>query len=236
MKFVHSEIIDLIREHWLSNVAHNLSNPLFAARGYLRMVLAARGRELSADDFRYLALALENIDNIVFQVRRLENFPAMRDFEFTSFCIRDLIRDVLENTRSSFANRNIRLKECLPPSSAVTIGDRAKVYLALKQFMSAAASFAIPDGILDVSVRQTEGSIAVVLNADSAGSLADLPPDIADAAGLWQLNGGQVHTYRTANRYSLTCELPLIQFSENRQYLSRRAQINEELNDLDSGR
>jgi len=214
MKAVHSEIIDSIREHWLSNVAHNLSNPLFAARGYVRMVLQTRGSELSEDDRQYLKLALENIDKLVSQVRRLEACPAIRDFEFTSFCIRDLLEEILEKMRPSLAGENIRVKECLPAGSATTIGDRAKVCQALEEFLVAAARFAIPDGVLDVSVRETNRSIAVVLNGDSASRRMDVSPDITGAAGLWELHGGHIRTCRTDNGYSLTCELPVIHLSQ----------------------
>lgn len=214
MRVVQSEIIDLIREHWLSNVAHNLSNPIFAARGYIRMVLRAADSELSEGDRHYLTLALDNIDKLFSQVRALEAFPAIRDFEFTSFCVRDLLREILEQMAPSLADKNTRLNQFFPAGSANTIGDRTKVRLALEEFLAAAARFAIPDGALDVSVRQTNGLIAVVLNADSASRPPEAAPDIAGAAGLWQLHGGYVRTCRTDKGYSLTCELPVIHFSE----------------------
>src|SRR5258707_277046 len=54
------QILDRLRSHWLSTLAHDLSNPLFVARGYTRLALeenekimlrfsAARGPEASRE-------------------------------------------------------------------------------------------------------------------------------------------------------------------------------------------
>ena len=210
---VRLQIVASIREQWLSNLAHSLSNPLFAARGYIRM-LQQNGRGFSEADKRYLGLALDNVDKLVPLVRGLELFSEFHELEFTSFGIRELLQEAAEHLRRSPGNGNLEVKEHLSPNSAVTIGDRAKLHTALEGFLTAAAWFAMPDGVLDISANEAGGRIAVQLTAGPERPGSGSEPDLAAAIRLWQLHGGRVSTSRTDKGYSLTCELPLIEFPQ----------------------
>jgi signal transduction histidine kinase len=202
----HWEIVALIREHWVSNLAHSLSNPLFAARGYIRMLLQSCNSGLSETEMRYLGLALENIEKLVFQVRGMEVFPEIRDLEFTCFSMQSLLQEVVEEMRRSPAN--VEVRECLSVESATTIGDRAKLRKALECFVASTARFAAPDGALSISARHAGDRISVQLTAGP--DCSDLQPDLGIASRLWQLHGGRVCTDRSGNAFSLVCELPLI--------------------------
>lgn len=208
------EIFALIRQHWLSNLAHNLSNPLFAARGYIRMLLQNSGAGLSEPAKRYLGLALDNIDRLVLLVRGMESFPELSDLEFTSFSVHDLLQEAVEKVRRSPANRTVEVKERFSMESASTIGDYAKLRMALEEFVAAAARFAAPDGVIDISAHEADGRIAVQLTAGPVRPGADLPADLSTASGLWQLHGGRVYSSHSEKGYSLTCELPLIHFPQ----------------------
>ncbi len=217
----HSEIVAFIREHWLSNLAHNLSSPLSAARGYIRMILRNGCSDFSEADKRYLTRALDNLDKLVLQVRGLESWPDIQDLEFTSFRLGDLLQEVLETFRPSLAGNNTKVRERFRDGSAIMIGDRAKLRMALESFFDAAARFAIPNGVLGISACEKNGLIAIRLNADSAHPCAVLQPDLTTAARLWHVHGGHFCTSHTDNSYSLTCELPVIDFLQPQVLLSR---------------
>ena len=206
------EIIALIRERWLSNLAHSLSNPLFAARGYIRMLLQSSSTGLPEAEMRYLGLALDNIDRLVLLVRGLESFPELSDLDFTSINVQDLVQEAVRKVRLTSANGNVEVRECLSVASASTIGDHAKLRMALDAFCAAAVRFAVPDGVIDISAHEADGCVAVRLTAGPDRPGSDLQPDLSTALRLWQLHGGSVHTNHSDKGYSLTCELPLIQF------------------------
>lgn len=215
-----SEVVAVIREHWLSNLAHSLSSPLSAARGYIRMIQSGCAH-FSDTDQRYLTKALDNLDKLVPLVRSLESYADVQDLDFTSFQVGDLLEEVLEKMRPSLIGQNMELRKSLRTESAATIGDRVKLSAALKDFLAAAAGFAIPDGVLDISASERDGRFAMQLNADSAHSCSATQPDLTAAARLWRLHGGRFSAGPTGNGYSLTCELPLIDFLRQQMPLSK---------------
>ena len=222
---VRLQIVASIREHWLSNLAHSLSNPLFAARGYMRMLLRNAGCGLSDTDKRYLTLAMDNVDKLVFLVRGMELFPEFHEMEFTSFRPRELVQEVVEKMRHSPVNRNVEIREHFSGESATTIGDRAKLGSAMEDFLAAAARFAAPEGVLEVSAYEADCRLALQVVAGPARSCSETEPDLAGATRLWQLHGGRVCTGSTDDGYSLTCELPLIHFPRQAARIAGNGQI-----------
>ena len=57
------QVLDRIRSHWLSTLAHDLSGPLFAVRGYTRLALEEKDSPLTESRRRYLTAVLENTLN-----------------------------------------------------------------------------------------------------------------------------------------------------------------------------
>ena len=216
------QIVASIREHWLSNFAHRFSNVLFAAGGYVRMPLRNGSSGLSEADRRCLELALDNIHRLALLLRDLEVFPELQELDFTSFCIRDLLREVVARIRLAPETRHLDVRECLSGGSADTTGDRAKLGAALEEFLAAAARFAIPDGFLQISSGEANGLFAIKLTAHSERPRSGFQPDTAKASGVWQLHGGRVCMNHTEKDYILTCELPLIHFSQQPVLLRRR--------------
>src|SRR5260370_21462798 len=70
------QILDRLRSHWLRTLAHDLSSPLFVARGYTRLALEEKGSPLTPSQRRYLTVVLENIDRLVTLAQELNDIPA----------------------------------------------------------------------------------------------------------------------------------------------------------------
>ncbi len=82
------QVLDRIRSHWLSTLAHDLSGPLFAVRGYTRLALEEKDSPLTESRRRYLTAVLENIDRLVAFAQELNDAPARDAFKFDTIGFR----------------------------------------------------------------------------------------------------------------------------------------------------
>ena len=210
--FDRTKVLEQIRRQWLSNLAHDLSGPLFTARGYIRMILQAPDCHLSEDHKRYLALALENIERLAALARTMEDFPSAQEFEFQSFDVRNLLLEAIAEIVPVLEGRNVRVRQELSDGPMTTTGDRGRLAQALGAFFAAAARAVEPGGELGISAAEADRLVAIRLTASTAGSHAETGPDISLPSRLWQSHGGSIRTHRAEKQYSLTCELPVIRF------------------------
>src|SRR5438046_2823112 len=125
-----SEVFERIRSHWLSSVIHDLSGALFAARGYLRMVLEEPNEILPEPQRRYLTASLENVGRLVTLTHELNEFPGKDWFEFDTIAFHDLLHEAVADIRA--ASPNIQVAEELDSGSLSTIGDAGKLALAMQ--------------------------------------------------------------------------------------------------------
>src|SRR5438445_9488911 len=65
-----------IRAHWISNVIHDLRGPIFAARGYAKLILENRAGDVTVTQERYLRSVLENINKLSAIVATLQDLPS----------------------------------------------------------------------------------------------------------------------------------------------------------------
>ena len=90
------QILDRLRSHWLSTLAHDLSNPLFVARGYTRLALEEKDSQLTPSQRKYLTAALENIERLVTFAQELNDFPATDGFELDTVSFRTLLQQAAD--------------------------------------------------------------------------------------------------------------------------------------------
>jgi len=216
VEFVSSDVLERIQECWLSNVVHDFSNPLFTARGYVRLLLEEREGPLSESHRRYLIVVLENIGKLVALAQELNDFPAKQGFALEAFSFRDLLQQAVAKVASVLAEKNVRLAQNLPNEALATIGDREKLGQALYSFFSAAVQFSDPGGLVEVSAREDDQRIIVQLSSTGDPATAGSQPDLSRPCRLWRLHGGSTSINRSSEgRYSLVCELPVIRRTWN---------------------
>src|ERR1700720_1509923 len=187
-----SEVFDRIRSHWLSNVTHDLSGALFAARGYLVMVLEESNGTLSEPQRRYLISSLENINRLVTLTQELNDFPGSDWFEFATIALGDLLQQAIGDIRATALGSNVEVIENIDTGPLTTLGDAAKLALALKSFLYSAFEFTGPGGTVQVGANQEDERIKVEFRASPGNGISgDKPsPDLALACKILRLHGG----------------------------------------------
>jgi two-component system, NtrC family, sensor histidine kinase KinB len=208
-----SEVLDQIRSHWLSTVIHDFSSPLFAARGYIRMVLEERNGSLTEPQRRYMTAILENIGKLVTLAEELNDFPEKDAFEFDTISFQDLLQQAVAEVRSELTEKNVRLTEDVSGGSLSTIGDAEKLASAVSSFLSATVQFTGRSGSVQVYAREENEKIIVRFSATrDTGTATDEPlPDVSMPCKILRLHGGSAYISQPPGEdYLVTCELPVI--------------------------
>jgi signal transduction histidine kinase len=213
-----SEVFDRMRSHWLSNVIHDLSGALFAARGYLRMVLEESPGVLAEPQRRYLTTSLENVERIIILTQELNDFPGKDWFEFDTIAIPDLLRQSVADVRAGFPG--VQVLEELEGGVLTTIGDAGKLGLAMKTLLARAFEFTGSAGTVQITAREEDEKIIVKFSASSLGAPDGKPsPDVSLACKILRFHGGSAYLPPAAKTlsegYLVTCELPVIRLTES---------------------
>ncbi len=212
-----SEAFDRMRSHWLSNVVHDLSGVLFAARGYLRLVLEEPNGALPEPQRRYLTASLENVGRLVTLTQELNDFPGKDWFEFDGIAVHSLLKQAVADVRGASLEGNVQVIEEFDNGPLSTIGDAGKLALAVKAFLAAAFEFTGPGGTVRVGTHQENEKITVQFSATQRpGTPPDKPSlDLSFACKILRLHGGSAIVSTSGETptegYLVTCELPVIQ-------------------------
>src|SRR5579864_6614245 len=213
-----SEVFDRMRSHWLSNVVHDLSGALFAARGYLRMVLEESPGALSGPQRRYLTTSLENVERIITLSQELNDFPEKDWFEFDTVAMRDLLRQSVAEVRAG--HPSIQVLEDLEGGILTSIGDAGKLALAVKILLARAFEFTGSGGTVQITAREEDEKITVKFSASPIGAADRKPsPDVSLACKILRFHGGSAYLplagKTLSEEYVVTCELPVIRLTES---------------------
>lgn len=211
------EIRDRIRKQWFSNVVHDFSNPLFAARGYLRLVLEERDGPLIDSQRRYVTAALENVAKLVALTRELDDFQEMDRLELGIVSFRSLLPATVKAVRANLIAQDVVLTERMSDGSLSTIGDAKKLEAAVCGFLFAAVEFTGPSGSVHTEAREENGKIFLEFSTIRKPGTAppEVVPDTSVACRMWRLHGGSC-SFGTGSDggYLVSCELPILRLPE----------------------
>ena len=213
-----SEVFDRVRSCWLSNVIHDLSGALFAARGYLRMVLEAPTGVLLEPQRRYLTTSLENVERIIILTQELNDFPGRDWFKFDTIAVRDLLRQSVAELRAGYPS--VQILEDLEGGILTTIGDTGKLRLAMKTLVGQAFEFTGSGGTVQITAREEDDKINLKFSASSTATPEGKPsPDVSLACKILRFHGGSAYLppagKTLSEDYVVTCELPVIRLTES---------------------
>lgn len=204
--------IDRIWECWLSNVSHEMASPLFAVRGYVRLMLEQSDGDLSPANRCYLSRISESVDRLIASVKELHDGPAVRGIgmERVDFC--DLLHSaVVEVGAAAFAEQKVQLIERGSHERLTIMGNREVLGKALRGFLSSAVRTTDPNGLVEISSRPDDDSVTLQITAIRYSSPLEVQTDLLIARKLWALHGGSTSvTHASEKYYSLVCELPRI--------------------------
>ena len=209
--------IHRIRERWLSNIVHDLSNPLFAARGYVRLALDKRDGALPNVQSRYLAAALENLNKLASLTLELGTFRQIDELECATVSLHELICSMLPEVRTRLAAKNAVLTEDISGASLATLGDAAKLAESVRELLSTAVEFTDPRGTL--LIRASEEKENILVEAETTGGSSHASDDIAarlsNVCRIWRLHAGSCSFgLQATGAWTISCELPVIRPQE----------------------
>jgi signal transduction histidine kinase len=210
-------VLQRIREHWLSNTIHDFSNPLFAARGYVRLALEQRDATLSGSQRRYLAEALANLDKLVALSHELEAFREIDELECASVSLGDLLQRKISELRPTLAAKQAVLIEEITPVPLSTVGDPRKLSEAVLELLCATVEFTEPGGSL--RIRASEENEKIILEVEATSTAINRGNDpaarLAKVCRTWRLHGGLCSFGpNPPGVYRIVCELPVVRPQE----------------------
>lgn len=206
-----------IREHWLSNTIHDFSNPLFAARGYLRLALEQRDPALSDSQSRYLAGALENLNKLVSLCHELEAFREIDELECATVSLVDLLECKISELRPTLEAKGAVFIEEISQAPLSTFADLPKLSEAVLELLRAAVEFTEPGGSLRIRASEENGKIVLEAEATFAenGDGKDPATRLSNVCRIWRLHGGTCSFGpHPPDAYQIVCELPVVRPQE----------------------
>jgi signal transduction histidine kinase len=214
-ELANAEVLRRMRIHWLSNVMHDMRGPLFAARGYARLILDEQVGSVTVTQRKYLKSVVDNINKVSLAVSQLTHFPTDDTLDLDDFCLRDLLHDTAQVRKSS---SHLRFEWHIPEQPLYTVGDRAKLASALHKLLGAAYEFALPCGAIamQASERDDELTVSLRLIRDQETHDDPFPPalpahDLNEPFEVLRLHGGSGSAHCVPGRTChVTLRLPII--------------------------
>lgn len=186
------EALRKIRIHWFSHILHDFRGPLFAARGYTKLLLEQRGGEVTVTQRKYLDTILENIEKIAGSVSHLQEFPSDQDLDLELFDFAELLHETIADFRAG--TETLHLTEHIVPGPAPTAGDRAKLSFAVHKLLGAMVEFSRSGGKIDLHARREDDEFLLRMTAFASGSSAESGPEFLPSlerpCEILRLHGG----------------------------------------------
>lgn len=201
-----------MRTHWLSHIVHDMRGPLFAARGYTKLLLEEKAGEVTVNQRKYLITILENINKLAVSVDGLHEPPDHRDLHLEVLDLRELLESLVTPCREM---PGVEIQEHILSAPAPTIGDRAKLIFAVHKLLGAVVEFSRSRCKIDLHARREEDEFLMRFTAladgPSGGAEPGQPPDLTEACEILRLHGGVAcaDTHHPGI-FNITVRLPLI--------------------------
>jgi signal transduction histidine kinase len=214
---IENSLLLKIQSNWLSSVIHDLSNPLFAARGYLRMLLEEKNNPLTESQHRYVITALENIERMTALTQQLNDLPGKDGFDLDVVSFRDLLERVLEDARSALPEEAAQLSTQLSDGALSTIGDPERLTVAVHKLLHTAVEFIGFAGTVQINAREENEKIVIEFWATPGlpGTEKKPVPDVLEASKIWRFHGGNCFFSQIAEGGCvISCELPVVRIQE----------------------
>ena len=209
------DALQIIRSQWLSRIIHDFRGPIFAARGYAKLIEEGRAGDVTATQVEYLQHILTNLHKISVLVDGLHSFPSEHTLQLDQIDLIEVLQSWIRENQTS--NRTLHINASLTPDRVVTIGDREKLTTSVHKLLGCAVEFSRSGGELRMDSRQEDDEFSLRITATRTGPAQDtfdLPAgDIASACDTLRLHGGSAHVTTAADlQCHVTVRLPVVNF------------------------
>lgn len=202
-----------IRIHWLNHIVHEMRGPLFAARGYSKLLLDEKGGPVTATQRKYLETALESINKIGATVDRLQDFQIQEELDLEYLDLFELFKDALARWQS---HETLQVWANIAPGPIPTVGDRAKLSASVHKLLDAIVEFSRSTGKIDLQASREGDEFLLRMSAVAGGPEQEadtfsLAGHLAGPCQILRLHGGVVFAdSRHPGIVNVTVRLPLV--------------------------
>ncbi len=201
--------LDRIRAHWLSRLAHDFRGPLFAARGYAKLLRDTGDVEWNESQLRYLDNISDGLNRIASLVTTIPDFPSHENLTLDVVDLQQVIEAAIDSARRK--NPSCRIDADLKTAGAATVIDRAKFVAAVQGLLGAAVDFAGQDADVRVMTRRDEQEFTARFSAARRESSQVSPADTSNWCDILRLHGGTANVDSGHEGiFHVTIRLPLV--------------------------
>lgn len=177
---------DRLRRELLANVSHDLRTPLASMQGYLETLLIKETQLSAGERRRYIEIAHQNANRLnrmvghLFELAKLES--AAVQVERESFCVAELLNDVIQEFELHARRRGIALKLIGAEAHAEiqAVADISLMQRVFENLLSNALRHTPEGGSIEIELRPRAERIAVEVKDNGSGIEPHLLPNIFD--------------------------------------------------------
>jgi two-component system sensor histidine kinase ChvG len=169
-------------ELFAREVAHELKNPLTAARSTAESLAYVKTPEMRDELVRQIQEELSRLNRLISDVSDVSRLDAELAYGCTEpMDIRDVLRAVMTIFQDRFDDGRLRLvldiqDRWLPDGSFIVMGHDARLGRVMTNLLDNAISFSPEGGLVAVRARRVGGEVEIVVDDDGPG----IPPDRLD--------------------------------------------------------
>ncbi len=185
--------LDVLREQFIQNVAHELRTPLALVHGYVEMLTQ---EDLGADE-RQMALSVTS-RRVRALVDLVESITTLQDLDseplrFEPVTPADLIQTACQMTSQRAANADVELHNLCPPDLPAFSGDFTRLAQALHQLLDNACKFSPEGSEVTVNLEMTQDAVLITVVDQGAGIPPEEQSRIFDR--FYQVDGSMTRRY-----------------------------------------
>jgi two-component system sensor histidine kinase ChvG len=170
-------------ELFAREVAHELKNPLTAARSTAESLTYAKTPEMQEELVRQIQGELARLNRLITDVSDVSRLDAELAYGCTEpVDVRDVLRGVMSIFQDRFNSDTLKLDldiqdRWLPENAFIVMGHEARLGRVLTNLLDNAISFSPQGGVVAVRARRAGGRVEIIVDDDGPG----IPQDRLDA-------------------------------------------------------
>jgi signal transduction histidine kinase len=206
-----SGALERLRSKWLSRTVHDMRGPLFAARGYAKLILRDPA-SVTVTQREYLSHIVDNVNRLASLVDSFCEFPTEADLDLDLVCLNDILAVAIEKTSRS---ETLRFDAKLPVAELWTYADGAKLGIAVHKLLTAVVDFSRASTRIALRAGQEDDEFVLRCEANAVASQSDTGtcdlPNLEHTRRILRLHGGAVTADANRDaRLLVTLRLPLV--------------------------
>ncbi len=152
-----------VKSDFLSNMSHELRTPLNSIIGFSSILLGDRGDPLTADQRKALEKVLKNGKHLLQLINDILDFSKIESgrmhVSIESDSVEGVVNGAIMTAESLIRQKNIQLKEEIPPDLPMFNTDVLKIKQILVNLLSNAAKFTDENGVIIIRAQQHGANI-----------------------------------------------------------------------------